>query len=106
MDQHQESEPVCDIEYDDLSEASSIDKKVSDLNEYKKQLEGIQGTTLSGLLPLTQEPQTQRASFNEGNGCRCIPRIMVVDDNNFNIVPVKMMLESQFQRQIEQAENG
>lgn len=60
---------------------------------FRKELEVVNATTLSARQTLTQEPQSEEDSYREAQ-CRCRPRIMVVDDNNFNIVPVKMMLEN------------
>ena len=39
-------------------------------------------------------------------GCQCEPRILVVDDIQFNILPVKLMIQENFQLEIEEAHNG
>ena len=39
-------------------------------------------------------------------GCECRPRILVVDDNSYNILAVKLMLKDKFQMDIEEALDG
>ena len=38
--------------------------------------------------------------------CDCKPRILVVDDIEFNILPVKLLIKEHFDIDIEEAENG
>ena len=40
------------------------------------------------------------------NGCGCIPKILIVDDIEFNIIPVKIMIKENFDIDIDEASNG
>ena len=45
-------------------------------------------------------------SFIENKNCNCEPRILVVDDNDFNILPLKLLIKENFDIDIEEASNG
>jgi CheY-like chemotaxis protein len=38
--------------------------------------------------------------------CSCEPRILVVDDNQFNIMVIKNMIDEYFGLEVEEASNG
>ena len=38
--------------------------------------------------------------------CDCIPRILVVDDTDFNIIPVRMLLQENYEIECDDACNG
>ena len=40
------------------------------------------------------------------NPCGCTARILVVDDNEYNIIPLQLLLKNNFDMQIEKAEDG
>jgi CheY-like chemotaxis protein len=42
----------------------------------------------------------------EPNQCGCYPRILVVDDNQYNILALKTMIEELFHLEVEEACNG
>jgi len=42
----------------------------------------------------------------EEKECSCEPRILVVDDNQFNIMVIKNMIEEYFGLDVEEATNG
>ena len=50
------------------------------------------------------EPEEEDKMQN--NNCGCIPRILVVDDTEFNILAVKCMVKENFQLDVDQALNG
>mmetsp|Transcript_42814 Transcript_42814/g.56575 ORF Transcript_42814/g.56575 Transcript_42814/m.56575 type:complete len:84 (+) Transcript_42814:1309-1560(+) len=39
-------------------------------------------------------------------GCSCVATVLIVEDNFYNVVPLRMMLRNQYGIQIERAENG
>ena len=42
----------------------------------------------------------------DGRACDCQPTVMVVDDNNFNIIPLQIMFKTEHNLEIMTAENG
>ena len=42
----------------------------------------------------------------EHKQCSCEPRILVVDDNQFNIMVIKNMIEEYFGLEVDEASNG
>ena len=45
-------------------------------------------------------------SENQESFCDCKPSILVVDDNEFNILPIKHMIKDNFNFEVEEACNG
>ena len=43
---------------------------------------------------------------NEKKKCECTARILVVDDIDFNILPIKLLIKEHFDIEIEEALNG
>ena len=43
---------------------------------------------------------------SELSGCGCTPKVLIVDDNDFNILPLVMVLENQLDIDTEKAQNG
>jgi PleD family two-component response regulator len=46
------------------------------------------------------------SSVEPANACDCVARILCVDDSEFNIIPVKNMIEENFHIQVNTANNG
>jgi uncharacterized membrane protein len=38
--------------------------------------------------------------------CGCVPRILIVDDIEFNIIPVKYLIKENFEIDVDEASNG
>lgn len=45
-------------------------------------------------------------AVGKNGGCNCTAKVLVVDDNYYNVVPLKMILRSSFKLDFERAENG
>ena len=52
------------------------------------------------------EAPPREPSENNDEGCECQPRILVIDDNQFNIMAVQVMIKENFQLETDQALNG
>ena len=50
--------------------------------------------------------RTMKDVSRRANKCRCEPEVLVVDDNDFNIFPVKLMLKELYNIDIHSASNG
>lgn len=40
------------------------------------------------------------------SGCQCVPKILLVDDNDFNLMPLQLLISKIFNVQTDQAHNG
>ena len=38
--------------------------------------------------------------------CNCIPKVLIVDDIFYNLMPLKIMIQSKFGLEVDMAENG
>ena len=76
-----------------LSDASLKIQRIADNNNYNQINE----------IDENQEDQQAEESVS---GCNCQSRILVVDDQEFNILTVKTMIAEEFQIQVDCAANG
>ena len=73
----------------DVDDAESLSEKTFKFKERPKQVR-----------------DNQSGESNNQYGCQCRPRILVVDDNSFNILAVKLMLKDKFNLDIHEALDG
>ena len=75
-----------------------------DINEEQKQVES------NSIEMESEEYKREHAeveSSSQGNKCQCKPRVLIVDDTEFNIIPVVKMLETHFKNtEVVEASNG